>query len=724
MQSRQSDFQLSRRGLIKLMAAGAGTLALASTPFARAAGEGAAFKPNAFLEISKAGGVVLWVKKAEMGQHIHTATAMMMADELGADLETMTLKQADTHPRFGFVGTGGSFAMPGRWLYMRPLFAAAREMLLKAAAEAWRVPVAELRAIGGEIQHAGAGRKARLEDFAARASSYDVPENPSLRPHDEFRYMGKSRGRLDTPEVLTGKARYGIDVRPIGVRFAVMARSGARDGKLVSFDGQAALNIPGVEEVHRIGDKVAVIATNSWAAMRGREALKAEWDAGKYADVRNARIRNQLAEAFTLAPRNVRTDGRLPQGAPVVDAVYEMPMAQHAALEPVNATALVEDGTCTVWGPIQMATLAKNEIVELLGLAEDKVTVHTTLLGGSFGRKLERHYVMEAVQVAAKTSGPVQLLLTREDDMIEGGVRPPSIHHIKLWHADGPPSFRHEYATLSVNAQQDPGLLERKGYDWTSALGAVDVPYGFSSLEILQHDVVNHAVRLNWWRGTHHNHHAFATECALDEYAVARGEDPISLRLSLLANDLQVESYPDEVSTVSAVRLRGVLRTLRQVTAATNDHTPNSGLGIACHVYTDVFTYVAHAVDVTVRDGQVKINKVWAVVDCGLAVSPDAVKAQMEGAVVFGLTSALWGDLEVEAGRIMTRNFDTCRLMRLNEAPEVEVIIVDNGENPGGMGEPPLPSVTPAFLNAVARAGGPRIRSLPIGDQLEIVKNV
>nr|WP_286829967.1 molybdopterin cofactor-binding domain-containing protein [Kordiimonas sp. UBA4487] len=722
MHDKISSPGMSRRTLIKLMGATGATLTLASLGAVSAEGETPVFSPNAFLEISEKDGVTLWLKKAEMGQHILTATAMMMADELGADLDAMTIRQADTHPKFGFVGTGGSFAIPGRWIYMRPLFASARAMLLRAAAETWEVPVAEVSVDKGVISHTHSGRSGKLEAFAAKASGYDVPEDMPLRDRKNFRYMGTKRARLDTDAVLSGTARYGVDVRMDGLRFAVMARPRTRDGMLTSHNKDAALAVPGVQEVHVIGDKVAVIATNSWAAIRGRGALDAQYDAGPFAAVSTTTIRRDLEAAFAGESADVRTEGALPRRPPLVEATYEMPLAQHAALEPVNATAVVKGGKCLIWGPVQMATFTAREAAEAIGLREEDVTVYTTLLGGSFGRKLERDYAVEAAQIAALTKGPVQLLLTREDDMVMGGVRPPSRHHIRMWDAGGAPAFEHIYSTLSVNAQQDPAQLEHRGYDWTAALGSIDIPYRFSALSVRQHDVTNHAVQLNWWRGTHHNHHAFASECAMDEYALARGIDPFDLRLSLLTADTTVETYPNDMGTVSAKRLKAVLGRLRNEVMQAVAPEKGHGIGIACHVYTDVFTYVGHAVEASVENGLVKVHRVWAVVDCGLAVSPDSVRAQVEGSVVFGVTSALWGETRVEDGQIIDVNFDTYRLMRMDEAPEIHVTIMENDEAPGGMGEPPLPSVTPALLNALARAkGGKRIRKLPIGDQLSEV---
>ncbi len=710
--------KITRRNLIRLMVASGATLALASVARVKASSGGTVFRPNAYLEISAETGVVLWLKKAEMGQQILTATAMMMADELGADLDTLTVRQADTHPRFGFVGTGGSFAIPGRWNLMRPLFASARIMLLQAAAKTWSVPFGELKIEKGLISHEATRRREPLESFAALATKLEVPQDPPLREPGDFLYIGTHRGRLDASRLLDGSAKFGMDVRQPGQRYAVMARPPTRDGVLETWDENAALSVPGVEEVHVIGEKVAVIAGNSWAAMRGRDALQASWNGGEFRSISNESIRTDLRNAFSMKGAVVRSEGKLPDGQPVIDASYEMPMAQHAAIEPANATALVEDGMCTIWAPVQMATQTKVESASAIGIPEENVTVHTTLLGGSFGRKLERDFAIEAARIAALTKGPVQLLLTREDDMAEAGVRPPSQHRIRIWNNDDVSAMAHEYATHSVFAQQDPAQLNHRGFDWTSALGAADMPYRFDRLSVIQHDVEQHAVRLNWWRGTHHNHHAFAIECAMDEFALATGKDPIDLRLSMLEQDTTVETFPNEMSTVNSARLKRLLLRLREILSQADESDENRAVGIACHVYTDVHTYVAHAVEVSLTSGELKIHRVWALVDCGLAISPQSVKAQMEGSVVFGLNSALWGETRVENGQITDLNFNQCRLMRISETPEIEVIIVESDEPPGGMGEPPLPSVTPALLNAIARAGGPRIRKLPIGNQL------
>ena len=717
---------LSMRSVIK--AVGGAAFVLAFYPLARNAppvAAGAVLQPNAFLEISPPDRVTLWLKKCEMGQHIHSALAAIAADELGADMAALNVKQADTDARFGFVGTGGSYAVAGFWRRARPLFAAARDMLETAAAAAWDVGKDEVKVAGGVIRHAASGRRAPLGEFAAAAARLAVPEQPRLRSSSEFLYIGKVAGHRDVERIVNGSARYGIDVRMPNMRFAAIARSPVREGVLEGFERRAALAVPGVQEVFAVGDWIAVVAASSWAAQQGRERLRPRWRYDRYGDVSSDSIRRQLRTALGSGDHMIRQQGEAIAGSRLqrLQCDYEMPLAQHAALEPVNATALVEKGRCTIWGPIHLATQTQGEVARALQIAKENVSVHTTLVGGSFGRKLERDFVIEAAQIAARVRGPVQLLYTREDDMMHGGMRPPSQHRLSFSFDRHTRRFAldYDYAAASAWAHQDRSQLSRKGYDWAAALGAVDIPYAFQSLRVRQTDIETPAVRLNWWRGTYRNNHAFASECAMDELAAAAGLDPLELRLSLLSADLSIETFPDDPAQISAGRLRRVLALAAEKIAYRSKRGTGRAVGIACHCYSDVHTYIAHAVDVTVRAGGVRIHKVVAAVDCGIAISPDSVTAQVEGSVVFGLNSALWDDVDVQAGQVMSRNFDHCRLLRLHEMPQIDVHIVASEELPGGIGEPPLPPVIPAFLNAVARAGGPRVRRLPAGDQLELV---
>ncbi len=718
--------RVSRRFVIK--AFGGTSLCLAAGVVAGPVGprERDAFRPNAYLEIEPDNAITFWVKKCEMGQQIHLAIAAIVADELGADLGQISFRQAPTLDRFGNVGTGGSYAIPGFWRAHRPLVATAREMLVEAAAAEWRVPAGEIDVREAALRHEASGRTAPLGDFAAAASLLEVPDDAPLRNPAEFRFVGKAGGRIDTDELLSGRAVFGTDVRLPGMRFAVLARSPVPGGTLERYDRQAPLAVPGVEAVVELDNAVAVVARNSWSAIKGRDRLHPEWQLGGHADASSAVIRARLAQWDDGDAKLVREAGTEIDADAALDLtlVYEMPMAQHAAIEPVNATAVLADGQCTVWGPIQMASLLKRETAQALGLPDENVTVHTTLLGGSFGRKLERGFAIEAARIAAQVPWPVQLLYTREDDMMHGGVRPPTRHRFAFRSSSDRRAVALDlaYSAASAFAQQDPTQLRHMGYDWAAALGAADLPYAFDYLRIRQRDVHVPEVRLNWWRGTYRNHHAFASECALDEFALHLGIDPLELRLRFLRRDLRVETYPNDESDVVAERLRHVLREAARHSAYGSRRRPGRAVGLACHCYSDVHTYVAHAVDVSVEGTVATINKVVAVVDCGLAIVPDSVKAQMEGSVIFGLSSALWGDVDVRHGQLWPRNFANCRIMRTNEVPDIEVHIVDSDAAPGGMGEPPLPSVTPAFLNAVARAGGPRIRRLPAGDRIQLGK--
>jgi isoquinoline 1-oxidoreductase beta subunit len=680
------------------------------------------FAPNAYLEITPQEGVVFWTKRSEMGQHINTTLAVMAADELGADLNTMKVKSAATHPRFGFVGTGGSYATAGFYQYFMPLMAAAREMLCSAASLEWDVPASELYTEGGFIHHPGSGRRALLEAFAELAADLPVPENPLLKKHSDYKYIGKSRGRIDQDDIVTGKAKYGIDTRLEGMRFAVVEKAPATGAVLSAYDTAAASKVWGVEEVLPLDDRVFIIAQNSWSAIEGRKALKAEWRVQEGVSTRV--INNELKKLLDQEGNSILTNGNVPASAIAQTLVleYAMPAAQHAALEPVNAVAVMEPDTLKIWAPCHMATPAQNEVAALLDIPKEKVEVHNTLIGGSFGRKLERDYVLDAAMLAARVPYPVQLLYTREDDMTQGGIRPSSIHKVtaEIDTANKLQSLTVHVATPSVFFQQDPSQLEGKGYDWTIPPGLTDIPYSFPYFKLSQAELRTKAITYNWWRGTQRNNNAFALECAIDEIAAAIGEHPIDFRLGFITRDKSIELYPGAEDPVPADRARVVLQKLREVSDFDRSRSAGRALGVALHFYGSCHTYVGHVVEVSVSDRTLTIHKVWAVADCGLAISPEGIRSQLESGVIFGLTSALWGKAEVEDGVIQPDNFDSCRLMRMPEVPLIETHIIDSNESPGGMGEPPLPSVTPALLNAIARAGGPRIRSLPVADHMDV----
>ena len=717
---------ISRRQLIRLIGGGALGLALSSRLPAKVQGSAATcFSPNVYLRIDASGQVLFWVKKAEMGQQIHTAIAAIVIDELGADPNSLQLRQAPTQAQFDEISTGGSFAIPAFWTHHRPLLAAAREMLETAAAKRWQVDPAELHSAEGWVCHRPSGRRLAFAELVADAARLTPPEHPRLREQADWRQIGRAAGRRDAADIVSGKLIYGADMRLPGLRFAAIAKSPSFAGKVVGYQRDAALAVGGVEQVVATEEWVAVVARNSWAAFRGRDQLQVKWQPTSAGSaLTDQRIMADLKQTLSGDGHRVRQNGLSLQGEEIeiLDCRYQMPMAQHAALEPVNATALVADGRCTLWAPVQTATALQQEVARMLDLATDKVTVHTTALGGSFGRKLERGFALEAAQIAAQVEGPVQLIYTREDDMTQGGVRPPSCHHLRfqIQRKSGRIGLTHRYAVASPFAQQDPSQLAHRGFDWTGALGSGDIPYAFDHLEVTQREGAQTPIPLNWWRGTFRNHHAFASECALDELAEQLGEDPLALRLRLLSEDVRAETFPQEISHLQVARLRAVLQSVAEAIDYAAKRPPGRAVGVACHAYSDVGTYVAHALEVSVREQRLRIHRVVAAVDCGIAVNPDAIRAQMEGAVIFGLSSALWGEVSIEDGAIRTANFDRCRLLRLNQAPPTEVLIVASELAPGGMGEPPLPSVTPALLNAIARAGGPRIRELPVGSRLAL----
>lgn len=712
---------LSRRSVLKFMSAGAAGLGLGlfNLPVG-ATDKNIKFAPNAFLEVHADNSVHLWCKRTEMGQLIKTGVATILADELGADLDTMQVHMTTAEEKFGYVGTGGSGATMGAWRYYRPLFAAAREMLVSAAAQRWGAEPEVCFTDASHVIHRGSGRKLPFGTLVEAAANLPVPEEPELKKSSDFKYIGQSRPRRDIANVLSGGAQYGADVSFPGMKYVSIERCPVRGGTLVSVDSAAAQAFAGVERVLQLSNAVAIIAENSWAAMRARELLRVTWDLGANQHVDSQQLDAQLDEGLADPGYLIRETGEPLSSARTLSWVYEIPAASHAPLETATATAWFRDGKLEIWSPCHQQTLAMRETAKRFELEEKDIVIHTTLAGGSFGRKLVRDFVIEAAEVALKVPYPVQLLYTREDDNAHGPNRPPTKHKVsfELDNAGKPVSCGFHMAGYSVAEQEGPGGISDKGFDWTAALGANDIPYSFDHIRISHKMFVTDALFFTWWRGTYRNHNCFALECAVDELAIETGRDPLALRLDLLPRDVIAETYPGDMETVSSARMKNMLAMLGEKSAYNAPRPAGRAVGIACHCYTDVNGYSAFAVDASVADEEVTVHKVTVVIDCGQVINPSAVKAQVEGSVAFGLSGAMLQETTLEQGRVQQLNFDSSPVLRMVECPEIEVHLMPSEAEPGGVGEPALTPLMPAFMNAVSRAVGKRIRRLPLGDQL------
>jgi isoquinoline 1-oxidoreductase beta subunit len=654
-------------------------------------------EPNAWLQVDGKGIVTVFLAKSEMGQGSYTGMAVLVAEELEADWSKVRVVQADADARFGRMYTGGSRSVSSSWEPLRKAGAAAREMLVSAAARQWAVDRATCRAQQGWIIHLGSPRKLTYGELAIAAAGEEVPADPPLKDPKDWKLIGSKVARLDTPDKTTGKARFGIDMRVPGQRFSVVARPPVLGGKVARFDAAAARAVPGVRAVLEVASGVAVVADSSWAALKGREALRASFDPGPNGGLDMVRVAKLLAEA---RPEAVRSEGdvekALAGAARQVEATYEVPFLAHATMEPMNCTAHFRDGAVEIWAPTQGPTRARSAVAKALDIPEDKVTVHVTFLGGGFGRRLQPDFAVEAALVSKVAGGPVQVLWTREDDMRHDFYRPAGRNELRAGlSADGTlVAWHHRVRAPSIDKQLF-GSATRSGNHPDVVDGAIGAPYAPAAL-LIEAAMPEVGLPIGWWRSVYSSQNAFAEECFLDEVAAAAGRDPLAFRLELLP---------------AGSRLRGALQLAAEKAGWGKQLPAGRGLGIACHGMSG--TYVAEVAEVSVVKGRVWVHRVVAAVDCGTALNPDSVEHQIEGAVAYGLSAALRGEITMAQGAVVQGNFDDYEPLRMQEMPAVEVHRMPSTAAPGGLGEPGLPPIAPAVANALFAATGRRLRKLP-----------
>jgi isoquinoline 1-oxidoreductase subunit beta len=689
----------------EFVAAGSLVFAVTAVPALTARGPRArltrALAPSAFVEITPDESVTVWVAKSDMGQGVRTALPMILADELGADWSRVRVVQADAHPEFGEMGTGGSSSISQLWAPLRKAGAQAREMLIAAAAQRLGVAAAELRADHGAVVHDTSGKRFSFGDLVHRAALLPVPEEPALKPASEFTLIGTDVRGVDTLEKITGRARYGLDVVVPGMRYAVVARCPVFGGTLRGHDPAAALAVPGVFSVVEIPTGAAVLATSTWAAIQGRRALECRWDEGPAAQLDSARISRMLHDRAQLAGALARNDGdalgAFEMAPKRLEAVYEVPFLAHATMEPMNCVADVRPDRCEIWAPHQAPQWAQGEVARVLGLEPAQVTVHTTLLGGGFGRRFLPEEAIEAAQISKAAGVPIKLVFTREDDMQRDWYRPVSLH--RMWGGvDGAGkvvAWQHRVVSPSITNQRWPGSVVN-GLDLDAVDGAADLHYEIPNLRV-DYGMLDTPVPVGWWRSVTASQTCFANECFIDELAEAAGRDPVELRRALLANS------PRHLAVLN----------LAAEKAGWGKAPSGRSQGIALHhFFSDAI--VAEVAEVSIDQGQIRVHRVTCAVDCGLVIHPANTKYQVEGAIVYGLTAALNGEITIEGGRVKQSNFHDYPVLRMREMPEVEVHFTPGDGKPRGMGEPGVPPIAPAVANAVSRLTGKRVRRLPI----------
>jgi isoquinoline 1-oxidoreductase beta subunit len=668
--------------------------------------------PNAFLRIGADESVTVLLAHSEMGQGIWTTLPMLVAEELGCDWSKVRVEHAPAAPAYahtamGMQMTGGSTSTWSEFDRYRQAGAMAREMLIQAAAQQWKVDPSECRAEKGSVAHGG--NRLSFGKLAAAAQELKPPAQVKLKDPKDWKLLGKATKRLDSPEKVTGRAQFGMDVRLPGMLTAVVARAPVFGGRVKSFRSEKAKAVPGVKNVVQVPSGVAVVAEHFWAAKLGRDALEIDWDAGSGAQLDTDRMREEFrAMAATPGARAAAAgdvEGGARSAARTVEAEYELPYLAHATMEPMNCTVRLAPGLCEVWTGTQFQTMDQKNAAQIAGLKPEQVKIHTMFLGGGFGRRATpgSDFVSEAVHVARAVGGsaPIKVVWTREDDMRGGFYRPMWMHRLRVGlGSDGTPvAWRQTIVGQSILAGTPfETMMVKDGVDQTSVEGASDSPYVKGTPNhLLDLHSPRTVIPVLWWRSVGHTHTAFVMETFVDELASAAGQDPLEYRRKLLKDH---------------TRHLGALNLAAEKAGWGQPPTDGRFRGLAVHE--SFGSFVAEVAEVSVVEGRLRVHRVVCAVDCGVCVNPAGVEAQIQGGVAFGLTAALYGELTLKAGRVQQSNFHDYPLLRLREMPKVEVHIVRSSEKSGGIGEPGVPPIAPAVANAVFAATGKRLRRLPL----------
>ncbi len=709
---------LSRRGFLALSAIGGTGLVLALTLPRHVGGllsplvEAQKEDPDLFVRVSPENRVIIRVVRSEMGQGVRTALPMILADELDADPSTITVEQGDADARY-FMGTAGSQSVFRSYQLLRQAGASARLMLLQAGARRLGVGQSRCRTEAGFVVGPN-GQKLSYGELAEEARGLELPPNPTLKSPQDFSIIGTDPPRYDGEDIVQGRARLGQDTRLPGMRYGSLERPPTQGAQLREYDEKAAKKVPGVLEVFAVDEGVAVIAENTWAAFQGREALHVKWREGKAKRFSSKELERRMDEALRERGEAVREDhdaaAELKKAANVLEAKYELPFLDQAPMIPLNCTAKVSESEAEIWAPTQFPNWARREVAHRLGLSEDRVTVHVTLIGSGFGRRIYPDVVVETAVVARKAKVPLQLVNTREDNFRHGVYRPANRHRLRACLDDRgmPRAWSHHIAGPSISASWSPRTSHPEAYE---IQGAVDLPYAIENVRVA-YTKVPAPLRLGAMRGVARVNNAFVTECFLDELAHAAGRDPLEYRLELLK---ERPPFEGDGENLEPQRLIAVLKLAAKMANWGRSMPKGHGLGIAANAYGSCQTYCAEVAHVELlSSGKLRVHELWCALDCGIVVHPDLVKAQCEGGVVYALSSVLKHRLSFSNGRTREVDFRDYPLLTIAETPRVSVDFVRSERSPGGIGEPPLPPLAPAVGNAVFAACGKRVRTLPI----------
>ncbi len=665
---------------------------------------------NPFVIIDSTGTITLMLHKPEMGQGTYQSMPVLIAEELDVTLDQVTIKPAlADRKKYGPMYVHGSQSVRTQWMKLRKVGAAAREMLTKAAAQTWKVPVSECYAKKGRIYHKASNKSASYGDLVDAASKLSVPQNPTLKDPKDFQLIGKPIPRPDIPLKVDGTAQFGIDSKIPGMLHASVDHCPVFLGKVKSFDDSAAKAVEGVKYVlasERMMNRqtlygVAVIADSYYAAEQGRKALRVEWDYGRNTGINSddlfAHYRELTQTEGDIAKQVGDFEGTYVKAAKKQEALYELPFASHAPMEPQNAVAYVHGDKCEIWAATQDPDGAQETVAHYLNIPVENVTLHFTFMGGAFGRRGIHDPIIEAVFLSKKLGVPIKTVWTREDDMKQGPFRQAMVNRLRggLDESGRLVAFQHKIVTPSISHSQfgdpeTPGRPDRGAME-----GIEDSPYEIPNLK-LNNIYADAPVGISWWRAVYSSTNCFAQESFIDEMAHAAGNDPLQFRINMIHKN---------------TRMKNLHEFLRDKSGWNKPLPDGWGKGVA------VLEYAAgragHVVYVSKKGAGVKIEKIVSVIDCGIVINPDNVKAQVEGSIIMALTAALKDEITIRNGEVVQSNFDSYRMMRINEIPPIEVYIVPSNVNPDGAGEPALSPLAPALGNAIFSATGKRIRKLP-----------
>jgi isoquinoline 1-oxidoreductase beta subunit len=665
----------------------------------------ALFEPNAWIKVQPDNIIRIMVGKSEMGQGVLTSLPMIIAEEMDLDFSKVVVEKASANrKKYGWQMTGGSNSVSGGYKKLRQAGATAREMLVMAAAQEWGVSKSECKTKNGIVIHESTGKELSYGDLAEKARNIEVPKKPILKDKKDFSIIGQNVKRTDTLSKTNGTAQFGMDVQLDGMVYATVVHSPVFGGSLKSFNQASVRGISDIIKIFEIESGLAIVAKNTWAALKASKQIKIKWNQGEAAGLDDEKIRKVLINASKKKGSVVRKEGdvkkALKSSKNIIEALYESPLQAHATMEPMNCTAYVQKDKCQVWAGTQDPNGARKIASKITGLSKKKVEVNVTFLGGGFGRRAFNDYVNEAVEISKKMMKPVKMIWSREEDMQHDYYRPSSVHVMKgaFDQNDNLTTFKHRIVAPSILFTQVvkiPFPFKEKA-DIIAVEGAKHLPYKIPNMQV-DYQMTKTPIPLGWWRSVYNSQNAFATECFMDELAEKSGKDPVQFRLGLLPK---------------SSRDAGVIKMVAEKSGWNDFKNGTMYQGISCHK--SFGTWVAQVARVSIENNKVKVHEVFCAVDCGTVINPAIVKAQISSAIIFGLSATLKSKITMKNGRISQSNFDDFDVLRMNEAPKIHVYLAENDKAPKGVGEPGLPPIAPAVVNAVYAATGNRIRNLPI----------